>query len=103
METLGYKLLEARKSKNLILRKVSAGTDIDQSLISKFEKNIRIPTLVQLKALAKFYDIDENIMILDWHSEKIAKELKYVESTSEILKIAEEKLKYNESKKHGKK
>ncbi|MCX7544159.1 helix-turn-helix domain-containing protein [Marinicella gelatinilytica] len=103
MRTLGEKLLEARKSKKLILRKVSAGTDIDQSLISKFEKNERRPTHVQLKSLAKFYDIDEKDLIIDWYSEKIADDLKYAESPSEILKIAEEKLNYIETNKHGKK
>ena len=60
-----------------------AEVDIDQSLISKFEKNERKPTM-------------------DWYSEKIADELKYTESTSEILKVAEEKIKYYKTQANGK-
>jgi len=102
MKTLAEKLFEARKEKNLILRKVSAATDIDQSLISKFEKNERKPTQAQLKSLAKFYNLNFKTLIIDWYSEKIADDLKYTESTAEILKIAEDKINYNKSKKHEK-
>lgn len=98
MNTLGEKLLEARKSKNLILRKVASAVDIDQSLISKFEKNERKPTLVQLKSLALFYGLNYDDLIIDWYSEKIADELCYVDSSSRILKVAEEKIKYNLTK-----
>lgn len=39
---------------------------------------------------------------VDWYSEKIADELKYTESTSEILKVAEEKIKYYKTQANGK-
>ena len=94
MKTLGDTLKYAREKKNLILRKVAAEVDIDQSLISKFEKNERRPTIEQLKRLAKFYKLSESELIINWFSEKIAEELKYTESTSEILKVAEEKINY---------
>lgn len=103
MKTLGERLHQARESKNLILRKVSAAVDIDQSLISKFEKNERKPTQPQIKALAKFYGLDEKDLIIDWYSEKIAEELLYTESSQKILQVAEEKLNYMKSTKHGKK
>lgn len=49
--------------------------DIDQSLISKFEKNERKPTMEQIIRLAKFYNISENELLINWYSEKIADEL----------------------------
>ena len=94
MKTLGDTLKEAREQKELILRKVSAEVDIDQSLISKFEKNERKPTKEQLIRLAEFYNSSEKELTINWYSEKIAQELKHTESTSEILKVAEEKIKY---------
>ena len=94
METLGDILKNSREEKNLILRKVAAEVDVDQSLISKFEKNERRPTMEQLKRLAKFYNLSENELVINWYSEKIAEELKNTVSTSEILRIAEEKLNY---------
>ena len=59
MKTLGDTLKCAREEKELILRKVAAEVDIDQSLISKFEKNERKPTKEQIIRLAKFYELSE--------------------------------------------
>jgi len=102
MKTLGDTLKCAREEKELILRKVAAEVDIDQSLISKFEKNERKPTMEQILRLAKFYDLSESQLIISWYSEKIAKELKYTDSTSEILKVAEEKINYYKAQENGK-
>lgn len=102
MKTLGDTLKSARKEKGLILRKVAAKVDIDQSLISKFEKNERKPTMEQLVRLAKFYGLSERKLAISWYSDKIADELKYAESTSEILKVAEEKIKYYKEQTNGK-
>jgi len=94
MKTLGDTLKCAREEMGLILRKVAAEVDIDQSLISKFEKNERKPTMEQIIRLAKFYNLSESKLMINWYSEKIADELKFTESTSEILKVAEEKINY---------
>jgi len=102
MKTLGDTLKCAREKKELILRKVAAEVDIDQSLISKFEKNERKPTMEQIVRLANFYGLSESELIINWYSEKIADELKYTESTSEILKVAEEKIKYYKTQANGK-
>jgi HTH-type transcriptional regulator, competence development regulator len=102
MDTLGYTLKSAREEKGLILRKVAAEVGIDQSLISKFEKNERKPTMNQIVRLAKFYKLSESELLINWHSEKIANELKYTQSTAEILKVAEAKIKYYKSQVNGK-
>ncbi|MDD3772126.1 MAG: helix-turn-helix transcriptional regulator [Weeksellaceae bacterium] len=102
MRTLGETLKIAREEKQLILRKVAAEVDIDQSLICKFEKNERKPTKEQVIRLAEFYGLSESELIINWFSEKIADELKYIESTSEILKVAEEKIKYYKTQANGK-
>ncbi|MBU2922500.1 helix-turn-helix domain-containing protein [Winogradskyella psychrotolerans] len=102
MKTLGETLKEAREKTDLILRKVSAEVDIDQSLISKFEKNERKPTKEQLIRLANFYNLSEKDLIINWYSEKIAEELKYTEQTTEILKVAEEKINYYKTQNNGK-
>jgi len=102
MNSLGNILKQAREKKEMILRKVSAEVDIDQSLISKFEKNERRPTKEQLIRLANFYNLSEKELIIVWYSEKIADELKYTQSTSEILRVAEEKIKYYKSQENGK-
>ena len=101
MKTLGDTLKTAREEKNLILRKVAAEVDIDQSLISKFEKNERRPTKDQLKRIANFYNLSNEKLLISWYSEKIAEELINVENVTEILKIAEEKINYHIAKNNG--
>ncbi len=102
MKSLGNILKVAREEKEMILRKVSAEVDIDQSLISKFEKNERKPTKEQLIRLAKFYNLSEQELIINWYSEKIAEDLKYTQATTEILRVAEEKINYYKSQENGK-
>ncbi len=102
MKSLGNILKVAREEKKMILRKVSAKVDIDQSLISKFEKNERKPTKEQLIRLAKFYNLSEQELIINWYSEKIAEDLKYTQATTEILRVAEEKINYYKSQENGK-
>ncbi len=102
MKSLGDILKVAREEKEMILRKVSAEVDIDQSLISKFEKNERKPTKKQLVRLAKFYKLSEQELLINWHSEKIADDLKYTQATTEILRVAEEKINYYKSQENGK-
>lgn len=101
MESLGEILKSARKQRKLILRKVAAAVDIDQSLISKFEKDERKPTREQITRLAEFYQIPEIELTINWYSDKIAEELKYAEFSSEILKVAEEKIEYLKSQENG--
>lgn len=103
MRNLGETLKQAREEKIIILRKVSAEVDIDQSLISKFEKNERKPTKAQIIRLAKFYGLSEKELLIDWYSEKIVEELKCTESSFEILRVAEEKINYHKSRYNGKK
>lgn len=101
MKTLGRILKSARLNRNLILRKVAAAVDIDQSLISKFEKDERKPTREQLTRLAEFYQISESELTVNWYSDKIAEELRYAELSSEILRVAEEKIQYFKSQGNG--
>ncbi|MFK7945971.1 MAG: helix-turn-helix domain-containing protein [Saprospiraceae bacterium] len=102
MKTLGEILKNARTQKKMILRKVSAKVDIDQSLISKFEKNDRKPTKDQLLRLAKFYNLPEDKLLISWYAEKIAQDLRYTASTTEILKVAEQKIEYYKKQKDEK-
>ncbi len=102
METLGEILKLARTNQRLILRKVAAAVDIDPSLISKFEKNERRPTKEQVVRLANYYNLKEKDLLINWYSERIVESLKYSDAAVEILKVAEEKIKYYNQQKNGK-
>ena len=94
MDSLANILKSAREQKAITLREVAEAVCIDQSLISKFEKDDRKPTKEQIIKLAEFYGLPEEELIISWHSERILDELKYADSAIEILKVAEQKIEY---------
>lgn len=99
MKSLGELLKEKRQERGLILRKVAALVDIDQSLISKFEKNERIPTKQQIIRLANFYKLEIKELLIKWYSQKIYDILEDQEDAMQILKVAEARIAYKIKKK----
>jgi HTH-type transcriptional regulator, competence development regulator len=75
MKTFGEIIKAKREEQNLLLREISALTNIDQSIISKFEKGKRKPSREQVLTFAKIYKLPQNDLIISWQSDKIAYEL----------------------------
>lgn len=98
METFGDIIRNAREEKGLFLRHVAAELDIDQAIISKFERTERKPTKEQVLKFAKFYKIDKRELLVAWLSDKVAYELLTEKDHERILIVAEEKIKYLKSK-----
>ena len=94
MGGLGRRLRTVRESKHLLLRQVASGIEINQALLSKIERGERIATKNQVKALAKFFGIDERELLTLWLGEKIAYEIKDEDIAKDALKVAEQQLKY---------
>lgn len=94
METFGSIIKTERENKGLILRKVASAIDIDQAIVSKFERGERKPSKVQVEKFAEFYDLDKNKLITSWLSDQIANTILYEENIEEVLKVAEEKAIY---------
>lgn len=97
MESFAKIIRKARKDNGFILRKVASITDIDQSIISKYETGERKPTRNQVLKLADCYQLDKNKLIIAWKSDLVYYSLQDEELASEILKVAEEKVKYQKS------
>ena len=97
MSSLSEILKSAREERKIILRKVASELDIDQSLISKFEKGERKPTKEQLIKLADFYSLPKQDLLINWFADKILYELKDVDYANDILIVAEEKIKYQKA------
>jgi transcriptional regulator with XRE-family HTH domain len=92
MHTLGQILREQRESRGLLLRQVAAALEIDTALLSKFERDERVPNKDQVGAFARYYNANINEFLLAWLSDKIAGDLKYEELALEVLKVAEKKV-----------
>ena len=94
METFGDIIKNKRESKGLILRQVASALDIDQAIVSKFERGERKPSKEQVEKFAEFYNLDKNKLITSWLSDQIANTILYEENIGEVLKVAEEKAIY---------
>ena len=97
LKTIGQVLRELREKQGLLLREVAAAISIDPTLLSKIERDERLPTNGQVKSLAKFYKQESNEILVAWLSDKVFYELKDEEFGLKALKVAEQKIKYNKA------
>lgn len=102
METFGDIIKNQRESKGLLLRQVASSLEIDQAIISKFERGERKPTKEQVEKFAEFYELEKNKLITSWLSDQIANTILYEENIGEVLKVAEEKAIYLKKIQDGK-
>jgi transcriptional regulator with XRE-family HTH domain len=99
MNSFGDIIRLEREKNGLLLRQVAAALEIDQAIISKFERGDRTPSKEQVEKFAAFYGVNKSQLTTAWLSDKIASVLHYEENIEEVLKVAEEKTRYLKKKK----
>lgn len=57
MQTIGSKIRELRKQKNITQEKMGSDLNIDRSIISRWESEKMEPTIEQLKMLSNYFKI----------------------------------------------
>lgn len=97
METVGQILRTKRESLGLLLRQVASYVDIDQAILSKIERNERKPTKEVIIKIAEILELDKENLLVQFMSEKIAYEIAYEQCATEVLKVAEEKVRFLQS------
>jgi HTH-type transcriptional regulator, competence development regulator len=99
VKTIGTTLRGLRKSKGFLLREVGAKLSLDPTILSKIERDERMPTREQIKALANFYKDNMNEVIIAWLSDKLYYEVQNEDLALQAMQVAEEKIKYRKNKK----
>lgn len=94
MTTFGETIKQLRLDKKLPQRKVAALLDIDTSILSKYEKNIRQPSDELIERIAKIFNVDSQILIFEAVTDKIANQFIEQNVDSKILRVAENKAEY---------
>ncbi|MDX9846997.1 MAG: helix-turn-helix transcriptional regulator [Tenuifilaceae bacterium] len=97
MDTFGDIIRKLREEKRLPLRIVAGVLDTDQAIISKIERGQRRASKEQVIKLAEYFDMDKEILMVAWLSDKIAYELIDEEFAGKALKVAEQKIGYLKS------
>lgn len=94
MQSFSDQIRELRKQKGFPLRQVAAFLDLDQAILSKIERGKRKASRTIVLKLAEFFQVNETSLITAWLSDKIFYEVEAEDDAIEVLKVAEEKVRY---------
>lgn len=100
--SFGEHLRNLRENQSLTLKNVAEKIGIDTSLLAKIERNERQPTKQIIKQVAEFFKCNEQELLNNFLSDQIAYKILDEEADIEILKVAEEKVKYLKTVNNGK-
>lgn len=95
--TIGKLLKELRLSKGWMLRELGEKAQLDPTLLSKIEREERIPTLEQIKTFCKVYRGKKEEIMLAYLSDKIINEIGNDKLAQQALAVAELKMKNKKS------
>lgn len=99
MDSFGSQIKQLREQQQLPLRTVAAFLDIDQASLSKIEHGRRKASREQVIKLAKYFNSNENQLLVAWLSDKLAHEIQDEDLAKQALKAAEKKVDYLKKKK----
>ena len=98
METFGEYIRQLRTNAGLPLRKIAAQLDIDPSILGRIERNERKANKELIAKMATIYNKDEKDLFDRFLSDRIAYKIIEEDADINILKVAEQKVKYLKSK-----
>ena len=99
-KTFGDTVKKLREERNLPLREVAEELKIDTSMLGKIEKNSRKPTKQLIEKFAEFFKVSDKDLTIAFLSDAIAYRVMEEEDfSSEVFKVAEEKVEYLKTKK----
>ncbi|WP_276979105.1 helix-turn-helix transcriptional regulator [Flavobacterium filum] len=94
-KTFGETIKKLREEKQLPLREVAEALKIDTSMLGKIEKNNRKPTKQLIGKFAQFFNVSDKDLLIAFISDTVVYQLMDEEDfASEVLKLAEKKVKY---------
>jgi transcriptional regulator with XRE-family HTH domain len=94
MKTIGEVIRGRREEMGMLLRQLAASLEIDSAILSKIERGERKATKEQILKIADIIGIEQNEMLIQYLSEKIANEIADEETAKQVLKVAEKKVDY---------
>jgi HTH-type transcriptional regulator, competence development regulator len=102
-KTFGETLRKLREDRDMPLRELASILEIDQSTLSKIERNERKAGKELIEKISDTFNIKEKELRINFMSDIVAYELLNEENSIDILKVAEEKLEYLKAKKKKRK
>lgn len=94
LDSIGTQIRKLREEAEMPLRKLAAFLDIDQSTLSKIERDERRANPQMIEQIAKIFKTDKEKLLITFYSDVVVYEIQKESSFSEILKVAEAKIEY---------
>lgn len=94
MKKFGDIIRKKREEKGMLLRQLAALIDMDTAILSKVERGERKARKELVEKIAKALDLDKKELMIEYLSEIIAYEIIDEDSAMDVLKVAEDKIKY---------
>jgi transcriptional regulator with XRE-family HTH domain len=94
MNRFGDIIRKKREGKGVLLRQLAAMIDVDAAIISKIERGERKARREQVERIAEALDMDKKKLMIEYLSDNIAYEIIAEDSAMDVLKVAEDKVKY---------
>lgn len=88
----GETLKKLRIKKNETLHQVSMGTNIDVTLLSKFERNVRFPTVEQIHRISEYFNASKTDLTALVVSHKIINQYGLNDITNKAINLVREQL-----------
>lgn len=99
MNRFGDIIRNKREEKGMLLRQLAAMIDVDTAILSKVERGERKARREQVEKIAKALELNEKELMIEYLSENIAYEIIDEDSAMDVLRVAEDKVKYFRRKK----
>lgn len=99
LDSIGTQIRKLREEAEMPLRKLAALLDIDQSTLSKIERDERRANTQMIEQIAKIFKTDKEKLLIAFYSDVVVYEIQKENSFSEILQVAEAKIEYKRTSK----
>jgi|SRR5690625_1351657 len=92
------KIKETRLARGLLQRQLATALEIDTPFYSKIERGERKAKRDQIYKIAEVLNIDSEELLILWLADQVYEIVKNEEVATQVLKVAEEGIKYSTKK-----
>jgi len=98
--TLGQKIKELREGKSMLQRELASKLEVGDGFLSKVERNQKVLKKGHLISISKIFDFPYTELETLWLANKVYDIIKDENQAIQVLKVAEQEVKYvrNENK-----
>jgi len=89
---IGSRIRVLREESEMPLRKLAAMIDIDQSTLSKIERNERRVNIEIIEKISEVFNVNKRDLMICYYSDLIANQIEFENDYSEILQTAKNKI-----------